>query len=155
MLEFWRINQDRTFIEGYFYDLIVLLLFYFYIYFHPVEKRLLLKIKSELVWFYIKSFRREFLLQLSPVQLFLLQSALFCWTPHSDTSCTKVVFGGGLQVVFDHSHHPQPLPLWYFSSPATSGLKRNFACGLTFPHYVPHSGNWQLKSLSLLSVSFS
>lgn len=39
------------------------------------------------------------------------QGALERLATHSDASCTKVIFGGGLQVVFDHSHHPQPLPL--------------------------------------------
>lgn len=92
---------------------------------------------------------KDFLcITLPSVLLSLVQSPLCCLTIHTGTICSKMtlwVFDGGLWVVSGHPHHP--LPFWYFSWPATSGLKRNGACGLPFPHCAPHNGNWQLNSL--------
>lgn len=56
--------------------------------------------KPQATW-YMVSGKKRLLLPHSPVRLFLVQIALYCWTMHSDTICGKMalqVFGGGSEL---------------------------------------------------------
>lgn len=74
-----------------------------------------------------------------------------CAMVHSDTICSQMalrVFGGRLQVAFDHSHRPSPL--WYFSRLVTSDLNENY-CLWPSNSSFPPKDSWNLWDSFTLS----